>query len=119
MTTKTQKWVSTAIMAIPSLIMTYSGIMKITKNEMMVESLGKIGFLPYITFIGVAELVFVILFMIPKTYKVGFLFVTSYLGGAAALEIVEGRFPIAFVFIALAWIGVYVRDKNMFLTTDK
>lgn len=115
MSSKTQKWVSTGIMALPALIMVYSGIMKITHNEMMVESLGKVGFLPYITVVGVSELVFAILFMIPKTYKVGFFFVTSYLGGAAAIEIAEGRFPIAFVFIALAWIGVYLRDKNMFL----
>ena len=114
MSQKAQKIVAVILMGIPALMLVFSSILKITSQPAMVESLSKVGFAPYIVIVGVFELVFAILFLVPKTRKVGFLFVTSYLGGAAALEIAEGRAPIAFVFVALTWIGMYLMERNVF-----
>lgn len=114
MSQKVKKIVATILMVIPALILVFSGIMKVTRQPMMVEGLSKVGFAPYIVMVGAFELLFTVLFLVPKTRKVGFLFVTSYLGGAAAIEIAEGRAPVAFVFTALAWIGMYLYDKTVF-----
>ena len=114
MSIKTKKILSLIFMILPSLLLVFSGFGKLTGNEEVVTGLTKIGFGPYITLLGIAELVFVGLFLFPKTYKIGFYFILSYLGGAAAIEVSGGSFPIAFILIALAWIGVYFKDEQNF-----
>ena len=115
MSSKTQKILAIIFMALPSLILVMSGVMKIMGGEEVVTGLTKAGYGPYITIFGIAEIIFVILFWIPKTYKIGFYFILSYLGGAAAVEIAGGVFPNAMVIIALAWIGFYLKDKGNFV----
>lgn len=116
MNNRTRKITGWILMALPSLMLLFSGFLKISGNEMMVSSLSKIGFGSLISILGIAEWIFVILFFIPRTYKIGFLLILSYLGGAAAIEISEGRMPLALLLIALAWAGVYLKDKENFYT---
>ncbi|MEO6304529.1 MAG: DoxX family protein, partial [Bacteroidia bacterium] len=71
-----------------------------------------------ITFIGVIELVSVALFLYPKTFKIGFLLLCGYLGGALCIELAAGQPPMAAIFLVLIWISVYLRDKNMFFSTE-
>ncbi|PLK43167.1 MULTISPECIES: DoxX family protein [unclassified Emticicia] len=115
MSNKTKKILSIIFLAIPSLLLLMSGVMKISGAEQVVTGLTKGGFGPYITAFGVAEIIFVILLWIPKTYKVGFYFILSYLGGAAAVELAGGQNPIAFGLIALAWIGFYFKSEENFI----
>lgn len=114
MSNKTKKIASIIFLALPSLMLVMSGIMKIMGGEQIVTGLTKAGYGPYITVFGIAEIVFVMLLWIPKTYKIGFYFILSYLGGAAASEVAGGGFPMAMVLIALAWIGFYLKDQNNF-----
>lgn len=115
MSSKTQKILAIIFMALPSLMLVMSGVMKIMGGEQVVTGLTKAGYGPYIKIFGIAEIVFVILFWIPKTYKIGFYFILSYLGGAAAVELSGGANPVAFALIALAWIGFYLKDKSNFV----
>ncbi|WP_337042489.1 DoxX family protein [Emticicia sp. 17c] len=115
MSSKTQKILAIIFMALPSLMLVMSGIMKLTGGEQVVTGLTKAGYGPYIKIFGIAELVFVALFWIPKTYKIGFYLILSYLGGAAAVEVAGGANPVAFALIALTWIGFYLKDKTNFI----
>jgi hypothetical protein len=115
MSSKTQKILAIIFMALPSIMLVMSGVMKISGGEQVVTGLTKAGYGPYIKIFGIAEIVFVALFWIPKTYKIGFYFILSYLGGAAAVEIAGGANPVALVLIALTWIGFYLKDKSNFL----
>lgn len=115
MNAKTKKILSTVILAIPALVMVFSAVGKLSGQQMVVDGLSKIGYGPYIPFLGIAELVFAVLLFVPKTRKIGFLFTVCYLSAAAAIEIVGGNPPMALVFVALAWIGMYIRDKYMFV----
>ncbi len=115
MSSKTQKILAIIFMAIPSFMLIMSGVMKIIGSEQVVAGMTKGGYGPYITIFGIAEIVFVILFWIPKTYKIGFYLIASYLGGAAAVELGGGANPVAFALIALAWIGFYLKDKSNFV----
>ncbi len=113
MTTKTKNVVSIVVGAIPSAMLLMSAFMKLSDNPKM-EGL-KQGFGSYVTVFGIMEILFVILFFIPKTQKIGFLLICSYLGGAMSIELSHGMPPMSAVFIALFWISVFIKDRSMFL----
>lgn len=115
MSNKTRKILSIILLAIPSLMVVFSGIMKLSGSEQIVTGLSKIGYGSLISILGAAELIFVALLWIPQTWKLGFFFLLSYLGGAAAIEIMGGQGAVAFVLIALLWAGAYFKDNFMFL----
>ncbi|MBC7861758.1 MAG: DoxX family protein [Bacteroidia bacterium] len=116
---KTARIFSIILMIIPSLMLTMSAIMKLIGTKEVVEGLGKMGLGNYVFLFGVIEILSVALFLIPKTCKIGFLLLCSYLGGAMSIELASGQAPMAAVFIAVLWISVFLRDKAMFLPAKK
>ena len=118
MSSKTRKILSIVLLAIPSIMVVFSGVMKIAGSEQVVTGLSKIGYGSLITTLGIAELVFVALLWIPKTWKIGFLLLLSYLGGAAAIEVMAGK-GMALIFIALLWAGAYFKNSAMFVSDEK
>lgn len=117
MKTKTTRIISIILMLIPSLMLIMSAIMKLTGAQAIVDGLSKSGLGNYITFIGIIELISVGLFLYPKTYKTGFLLLCCYLGGALSIELGAGQPPMAAVFLVILWIGVYLKNKTVFLET--
>lgn len=118
MSEKTKRIISIVLMAIPSLMLTMSAIMKFSGAEEIVKGFSKSGLLPHLIWIGILELFSVILFVYPKTHKIGFLLLCSYLGGAMSIELASGQPPMAAVFIAVLWISVFLKDKLMFLPKE-
>ena len=118
MTAKTKRIVYILLMAITSLMLIMSGVMKLIGGEQVVTGLTKVGLGKFIIMIGIIELISVALFVYPKTFKLGFLLLCSYLGGALCIELAGGQPPMAAVFLALIWIAVYLRDKNIFISTE-
>src|SRR5690349_18483754 len=114
MSDKVKRIASIVLMALPSAMIVMSGIMKITHAEKMVEGLTKGGFGPYISMFGIIELISVGLFLYPKTYKLGFLLLCCYLGGAFAVELASGQPPMAAVFLAMLWTSTFLRNNKMF-----
>ena len=112
---KTTRIISIVLMVLVSLSLVMSAIMKIIGSQQVIDGLGKAGLGNYIMLIGIIELVSVLLFLIPKTHRLGFLLLCSYLGGAISIELATGQFPSAAVFLALTWISVYLRNKLMFV----
>ncbi|HYV95049.1 MAG TPA: DoxX family protein [Chitinophagales bacterium] len=119
MSAKTKRIIWITLMALPLAMITMSGFMKITGNKEIVDGLSKIGFGPYITFMGILELISVALFIFPRTYKIGFLVLTAFLGGAISTELASGRPPMAAIFLTLIWISVFIRNSEMFLTSKR
>ena len=115
MSEKIKRIISVSLMVVSSAMLLFSAIMKITGSEQMVAGLTQIGLGNYITLIGITELVAVALFLFPKTFKVGFLLVTSYLGGALSIELAAGQPPMAAVFLIIVWVSAYLRNKYLFL----
>ncbi len=112
---KTTRIISIVLMVLASLSLVMSAIMKIIGSQQVIDGLGKAGLGNYILPIGIVELVSVMLFLIPKTHKLGFLLLCSYLGGAISIELATGQAPSAAIFLAIVWISVYLRNKGMFL----
>lgn len=115
MSNKTKKILSAVLLIIPSLMVVLSGLMKLSGSEEVVKGLSQAGYSSLISILGAAEIIFVALLWFPKTWKLGLLFLLSYLGGAAAIEISGGKPPVALVFIALLWAGAYFKDTFMFV----
>lgn len=112
---KKTRVLSIVLMAIPSLMLIMSAIMKLSHAPAIVEGFSKSALINYITLLGVIELLSVGLFLYPKTSKIGFLLLCSYLGGAIAIELAGGQPPMAAIFLSLFWIAVYLRNKLMFV----
>ena len=96
-----------------------SAIMKLAGAEQVVQGLTKGGLGQYIMLFGILELLSLVLFIYPKTYKIGFLLLCSYLGGAMSIELVSGQPPMAAIFLVVIWVSVYLRDKLMFLSVNR
>lgn len=118
MTQKTKRVIWIILMIIPSLMIVMSAVLKLLNVEAVVQQMTQVGFGDYLPVMAIAELLFVVLFFIPKTYKIGFLLLTCYVAGAMALEIAGGRFPTMGVVMAMIWISVFLRNKYMFLPAD-
>lgn len=119
MSTKTTRIISIILMVLPSLMLIMSAVMKLTGAEQVVTGLTKIGLGSYITLFGIIELIAVGLFLYPKTYKIGFLLICCYLGGALSIELATAQPPSAAIFLSIVWIAVFLKDKLMFLSPNK
>ncbi len=119
MSDKTKRIISIILMILPSIMLVMSAVMKLIGNEQVVTGMTKIGLGSYIKVLGVVELLSVALLLYPKTNKIGFLLLCSYLGGAMSIELAGGEPPMAAIFIAFLWISSYLGDKNMFIKAPK
>ena len=102
-------------MAIPSIMLIMSGIMKLAGAEQIVAGLTKAGLGQYITLFGIIELVSVALFWFPKTYKIGFLLMSCYLAGALSIELTSSATPTAAFLLVFLWMGIFLKNKLMFV----
>ena len=112
---KVQRIAWIGLMALPVLMLAMSSVMKLTGSEEIVNGLTAAGFGSYIAVLGIVELLAVVLFVIPATYKVGFLLLNGYLGGAFAVELAAGKFPVAALFLTLLWVSVFIRNRSLFI----
>jgi hypothetical protein len=100
---------------IPALMIALLGVLKLVGNRQVVQELIALGVGRHLRVLGVMELAFATLFVIPATFKVGFLLSSCYFAGAIATELSHGRLKAnPFVPIVLLWIGTFIRDPSMF-----
>lgn len=106
-------WVLTILV---SLLMTFSAVMKLTQNPMVMETLVDGAKYPResVVWIGVAELACVIVYLVPFTSVLGAVLLTGYLGGAVATH-VHGNEPWIMVVAigTVVWAGIWLRDKRV------
>jgi hypothetical protein len=113
---KAKKIAAIIFTALAGLMIGFSGIMKFLKNEEVVQTLTTLGVGNYITLLGVMEIVFVALFIIPKTMKIGFILLSCYFAGAMATELSHnGRILNPAILLILVWIAAFLRDRSIFL----
>ena len=100
---------------IPALLIALSGVMKLAGNPKILEGMTTLGVGRYVRLLGVMELAFAILFVIPATFKLGFLLSSCYFAGAIATELSHNALKVnPFIPIALLWIGTFIRDRSIF-----
>jgi hypothetical protein len=99
----------------PALLIALSGALKLSGNPKIVETMAALGVGRHLRLLGVMEVAFAALFVVPATMKLGFLLASCYFGGAIATELSHDALKAnAFVPIVLLWVGAFVRDRSIF-----
>ena len=102
--------------AIVALMVIFSGIMKLIKKQEVVEKLSNVGVGSELTYLGLIEVIFAVLFVFPKTMKIGLLLLTAYFGGAMATELSHnGPAQNAAIPLMVIWVAAFLRDSSIFL----
>jgi len=100
---------------IPAAVIMLSGVAKLVRAGPVVETLTKLGVGRYLTLLGLMELVFAALFVIPATMHLGFILASCYFGGAIATELSHDALTVnPFVPLVLLWIGAFIRERSIF-----
>ena len=120
MTSKTKRIISTVLIAIPTIVLCIGGIMKLidAEPEPVMQFLRKAGFGEYIKLLGLVSIIIAALSAYPKTNKIGFLLASCYFSGALCLEISGAQVPVSAAFLSILWVGMFLKDKNMFLSAS-
>src|ERR1700752_3127425 len=100
---------------IPALLIALSGLMKLTGNAQILQTMQTLGVGRYVRWLGVMEVAFATLFVIPATFKLGFLLASCYFGGAIATELSHDALKVnPFIPVVLLWIGAFIRNRSIF-----
>lgn len=112
-TLKTLGWILSGVAA---LMLGMGAISKISSSEEMVQNFTFFNMLPVMTAVGVAELLAVILLMVPRTSMIGALGVSTMMSGAVAVHfaMLGGTGLFAPILIGvLAWSGHCLRTYQL------
>ncbi|MFO1093967.1 MAG: DoxX family protein [Planctomycetaceae bacterium] len=111
-------WSGRGISGLVVLAMLAGAGMNLSGNPEAAKNAAKLGY-PEATLlgIGIAHLISTVLYAVPMTRVLGAILLTGYLGGAVATHIRAGEgwgttVP-AFVFGALVWLGLLLRDRRV------
>jgi hypothetical protein len=87
----------------------------VTGNPRVVEEMSNVGLGRYLRLLGVMEIAFAALFVVPATMKLGFILASCYFAGAIATELSHDVLKVnPFVPIAPLWIAAFIRDRSIF-----
>lgn len=112
---KAYKIITIVVTALAGLMVVFSGIMKLTRSEAVMSSLGKMGVADFVMPLGVMEITFAVLFIYPKTMKIGFILLSCYFAGALATELSHASALNAILPMGLIWVATFLMDRSIFL----
>lgn len=114
MNAKTKQIITTIITVLAAGMVILSGVFKLTQSPQVMETLNKVGVGQYVFLLAGMEIGFTLLFLYPKTMKLGFLLLTCYFAGAIATELSHGAPFNAVTPLVLIWISAFLRDRSIF-----
>ncbi|WP_460672344.1 DoxX family protein [Larkinella ripae] len=119
MNTKFKRIATLILTGLASGMVVLSGIMKLSASPEVTSGLTAAGVGPYISTLGIMEIVFAGLFIYPKTMKLGFILLCCYFAGAMATDLSHGK-PLANAasVLALIWVAAFLREPAIFLPTS-
>ncbi|WP_031498214.1 DoxX family protein [Bryobacter aggregatus] len=105
--------------ALVALFLTFDTVLKVLRLAPAVQGTAELGYpADAVLWIGLIELVCVVLYLFPRTAVLGALLLTGYLGGAIATHLRVGNpllshtlFPVYIAF--LLWGGLYLREARL------
>ena len=115
-TSKGMLWAGRVITMLVALFLLFDSSIKILKVQAAVEGTAQIGFpRAYIVPIGIALLVSLVVYLIPRSSILGAILLTGYLGGATAatVRMQNPWFVFPVIIGALVWGGIYFRDQRL------
>src|SRR3954469_24404771 len=106
-------WILKGIVALLAIM---SGAYKLTGADKIIVALEKLGIAAYKNYLGLAEIIFGLLFLYPPTSNIGFLLLICYFSGALAVDISHKNLFIApLVILVLIFVAGYLSSPSLFL----
>lgn len=100
--------------ALPSLMVLYSGTMKLFMAPSMVENMAELDLQAATMWIGLVELGVMVLYWVPVTSNLGFCLLSAYLGGIIVAELMTGSPVVGLTLATLFYVGTFLRKPGMF-----
>ncbi|MFM1794149.1 MAG: hypothetical protein RL642_534 [Bacteroidota bacterium] len=111
-----KKILTYGIVGITVAMVIFSGVMKLVGLQEAVKTLTAVGVGPYITYLGLMEIGFSILFVFAPTRKVGFTLLNCYFAGAIATDLSHGATILNPAMpLVMIWISALLLDKSILL----
>ena len=111
-------WTGRIISGLVGLMLVFDSVGHLMKPAPVVEAFARLGYpLSASVGIGVLLLICTAIYLIPRTWVLGAILLTGYLGGAVSTHVrarstmFEIIFPV--IFGGLAWVGIYLRDARL------
>ncbi len=102
-----------------SAFLAFDVVLKLLQLAPAVEATTQLGYpVGTILWIGIIELVFLVLYLVPRTSILGAVLLTGYLGGAIATHVRVGSPLLGYTFFpiyvaAMVWGGLYLREARL------
>lgn len=103
---------------LPTTILSLTAIMKLAALTQPIGKFPMSGMADKLLPLAILEIICIVLFVIPRTMNIGFFLICSYLGGAMAVNIFSITAASPFIpafLLALFWIGLFLKRKNLFI----
>lgn len=101
-------WILTGLL---TALFVMSGVMKLMQPKEVVEGFAKFGLSDWLYIIAVGELVSAALFLLPQTYSLGVLLLSSYMGGAILAHMSHDESIVGpSVILLLVWLAAWLRN---------
>lgn len=111
---KTRRIVGYVISLMASSIIGFSAMVKLVGKELMAENMVKLHMEDITTFLGIAEVICLVIYWIPKTMNIGFFFLCTYLGGVIASELFLGFTPYTGIVVTIfLYVGTMLRKPEL------
>ena len=113
---KARLWTGRILSGLIILFMLFDAGIKLAKAAPAIEGTVKLGYPVWeIVPIGLAGLLSIVLYAIPRTAILGAILLTGFLGGATATQVrlEDSWFFFPVVLGAIAWGGLYLRDPRL------
>ena len=112
---KTQKIAGYTMSVLFSIQIIMAGVMKLFLAAPIVENMNAVtNWGDKTLFVGILELILLALYWIPKTQKLGFYLLCSFVGGIIVAEVVAGKPPIAGLLVSiLLYAGTILRFPKL------
>ncbi|HVG16678.1 MAG TPA: DoxX family protein [Chitinophagaceae bacterium] len=91
-------------------------VLKITGVHPMMPHFVDMGLLPHLKMLGGIEILCILLFLFPKTIKLGLLLLTGYFGGAMAAEMPYHMIAAPAVILVLIWVTAFIHMPELFVS---
>lgn len=107
-----------ALSGLAIVFLVFDTVIKVVQAAPAVESTVQLGYpAEYVVLLGVAELVCLALYAVPRTAVLGAILLTGWFGGAMATHVRAGSpaFSVIFPILIglLVWGGLYLRDARL------
>src|SRR5262245_22158217 len=115
-TSKAMTWIGWVLTILPSLVLLFSGCMKLSKSEDVLKGFEHLGYPEHLALaLAIVEIGSTALYLIPNTAVLGAILLTGYLGGAIAthVRLGETQYVVPLVLGVLIWGGLFFRDSRI------